>query len=600
MIALTIEKAPQTGLVWWVPLLLAVVGLVAATALLVVRAPAADTPARRGPVDRLMASLRHLTGLPAWAAASIGLSFWSLSVALIGFSWDVAWHADLGRDNALFTPPHVMILVGLAGIGLAGVVAIVLASLDRAEVGLHAGPLRIPWSAMPIGLMGLGAVVGFPIDDYWHRVYGIDVTMWSPTHLLMIGGASLTPLATWLILAEAGVAATGNRVVRILSEALAAATLVGLSTFQLEFDLGIPQWQALFQPVLMALAMGIGLVAAREALGPGGALRATLGFLVLRGVTALLVGPVFGLSLERFPLYLGGALCVEAAWYLLRDASPVTRTLVAGLLIGTVGTGVEWGFTHLWGLQPWQTGLLPSWWVVIGAALAGAVLGSALGRAVAHQPRLVAYPAVGLAFVALMALLAVPYPRHGASVAAAVSCRQVGPTVPAITRDGSAALERQMSCALSTSPSDGAAGADLFRIIAWQGGDIVLANLTPAGNGSWTTETVIPTGGDWKSLVLLLKGDVVAAVPVDFPADSEYGLDAIPAPVTQPRTATFAPASFYLTRESHDGSAVPAILAYSVLAIVAVAWGVALIGVGTAMSRELRGRLRFGSGRPRA
>src|SRR5205085_6346869 len=103
------------------------------------------------------------------------------------------------------------------------------------------------------------------------------------------------PIAAWLMLAEAEVPPERNRWVRLLSGVLASATLLGLSTFQLEFDLGIPQWQALYHPVLVALAMGIGLVAAREALGPGGALRAAVGFIVGRAAMGVLVGPVFGL-----------------------------------------------------------------------------------------------------------------------------------------------------------------------------------------------------------------------------------------------------------------------------------------------------------------
>ena len=317
-------------------------------------------------------------------------------MAVVGFTWDVAWHADLGRDQALFTPPHVLILVGLAGIGLSALTSIILATADGARVGLRIGRLRLPWSSLPMGLMGAGALVGFPLDDYWHSVYGIDVTMWSPTHLLMIGGASLTPIAAWLMLAEAGPAAAKRTGARVLSEILAGATLIGLSTFQLEFDLGIPQWQALYHPVLIALAMGVGMVAAREALGRGGALRATAGFLVLRGLIALLVGPVFGLSLERFPLYLSGALLVEGVYLVGPRLAPALRLAVTGLLLSTAGMAAEWGWTHLWSPQPWQPRLLGSWWVVVAMALVATFLGAALGRAVAHTRQVVHFAGVGL------------------------------------------------------------------------------------------------------------------------------------------------------------------------------------------------------------
>ena len=39
--------------------------------------------------------------------------------------------------------------------------------------------------------------------------------------------------------------------------------LIALSTFQLEFDLGVPQFQLIFQPMLIMLAAGVALVAAR-------------------------------------------------------------------------------------------------------------------------------------------------------------------------------------------------------------------------------------------------------------------------------------------------------------------------------------------------
>ena len=587
MPAIRVETPPQTGPVWWIPLGLLL--LLAAAALLVLGRAAPAGPGRR--LRRPADALSRMTGLPAWCCAAIAISVWSLAVAVIGFTWDVAWHADLGRDTALFTPPHTMILLGLAGIGVAALVAIALATADRAEVGLRVGVLRVPWSALPLGLMAAGAVVGFPLDDYWHSVYGIDVTMWSPTHLLMIGGASLTPIATWLMLAEARVDPGRGRWARQISESLAVSTLLGLSTFQLEFDLGIPQWQVLYHPALIALAMGVGLVAAREALGPGGALRACAGFLVIRGLLALLIGPVFGLSVERFPLYLGGALAVEAVFLAGAALAPMARVLLAGGVIGTAGLAVEWGWSQLWGLQPWQARLLPGWWVVIGLALVGAVLGSVLGRAVVHAHQVAHVWVAGGAFVAMVALLAVPFPRHGADATATISASPAGAPVPSITRDGRASFEQDITVRVQVSPAAAVESADLFRVVAWQGGQIINRPLRSIGGGAWVIDEPVPTGGTWKSLVLLEKGDAVAAAPVDFPADATYGLAPIPAPVAAPRSGPLEPASAYLTRESHGGSALPAILAYSALGVVAVGWAVALVGVGEAMRRRVTATL---------
>ncbi|HEY7926066.1 MAG TPA: hypothetical protein VIG86_01460 [Candidatus Dormibacteraeota bacterium] len=585
MESVVVDSLQQTGPVWWIPLGLGFAVLLGCLGALSLAADRRSHPLRR-PFD----TLSRLTGVPAWCAAGIGIALWSLLVALVGFSWDVAWHADLGRDQALLTPPHVMILTGLIGIGVAALASIALATADRARVGLAIGRLRVPWSALPMGIMALGAVIGFPLDNYWHSVYGIDVTMWSPTHLLMIGGASLTPVAAWLMLAEAGPPRAGGRV-KLLSEALAGSLLLGMSTFQLEFDLGIPQWQALYHPVLIALAMGVGLVAAREALGRGGALRAVAAFLVVRGLIALLVGPVFGLSLERFPLYIGGALVVEAVFLATPRMLPALRVLITGLLIATAGMTVDWGWTHVWSPQPWHPRLLASWWVVIVIAVAGSFLGSALGRAVAHLSQLVHFSGIAMAFAVMVAMLAVPFPRHGLDVSATVTASPAGARLPTITREGLATFEQDMTVSLTVSPATAVSDADVFRVFTWQGGSLIISPLRPTSDGRYAVDGAVPTGGSWKSIVFLEKADVVAAVPVSFPADPAYGLAAIPPPVEASRRATFEPASAYLTRESHGGSALPAVLAYTSLAVIGVTWGAAVIGVGEAMRRRVTASL---------
>jgi hypothetical protein len=581
VITVVTDSLAQTGPVWWIPLGVGLAVLITAVVRLSQAGPAGQSRLRRPAT-----ALARLTRLPAWCAVAIAIALWSLIVALVGFSWDVAWHADLGRDQALFTPPHTMILTGLVGIGVAALASIALATAERAPVGLAIGRLRVPWSSLPMGIMATGALIGFPLDNYWHSVYGIDVTMWSPTHLLMIGGASLTPIAAWLMLAEAGPVAARTRGARLLSEALATATLIGLSTFQLEFDLGIPQWQALYHPVLIALAMGVGLVAAREALGAGGAIRAAVGFIVMRGLLALLVGPIFGLSLERFPLYLGGALVVEAVFLLAPRLTPALRVLITGLLLGTAAMVPEWAWTQLWSPQPWQPRLLGTWWLVVAMAVVGAFLGSALGRAVAHAPQVTHFAGVAGAFALMVLILAVPFPRHGLDAVATVTASPVGAPVPTITREGLATVEQDMNVAVTVDPGSATDSADLFRVFTWQGGRLIVSPLHSAGAGHYVIEGVVPTGGSWKSIVFLEKGDVVAAVPVSFPADPTYGLAAIRAPVSAPRSARFATASTYLIRESHGGSALPAVLAYTALGVVGVVWCIAVIGVGEAMRRR--------------
>ncbi|HEV3125047.1 MAG TPA: hypothetical protein VG266_10770, partial [Candidatus Dormibacteraeota bacterium] len=378
--ATTIEPIGHTTPLQWLWVIVPLLVLVGVTSSLIVRG---DAGGRRGVAAlwmRAATSLRRVSPLPAWATGGILVGLWALTVAVIGFFWDVAWHIDLGRDRELFTVPHTLILMGLMGIGVAGLASIGLATVEDAPGARRVWRLRLPMSAVALGVLSGGAAVGFPLDDLWHRTYGIDVTMWSPTHLLMIGGASLAPIALWLMYAEAGGPALSSSAQKPLRRTLAASTLLGLSTFQLEFDLGVPQWQALYQPVLIALATSIVLVAARAALGRGWALTVAAEFLVIRGALALLVGPGLGHDLPHFPLYVGMALVVEAAWFLESRLSPLQLAVVAGALTGTVGLATEWGFSHLFGRLPWQPAMLSMIWVAAAIAIAGAVLGMAMGR----------------------------------------------------------------------------------------------------------------------------------------------------------------------------------------------------------------------------
>jgi len=334
---------------------------------------------------RIDALIVSRTALPSWSVVMQLGGGVALVIALVGFVWDVGWHADLGRDKNLLTVPHLMILAGLTGIGASGVAAIAMATATRAQAGRRLWRLHVPYSAAALTAFGAGAVAGFPIDDLWHRTYGIDVTMWSPTHLLMIGGASLSPIALALAAGEARWphGAGFSRVRRYL---LVGAVMIGLSTFQLEFDMGVPQWQALYQPVLIAAAAGIGLVAARAWLGRGGALYAVLVFLGMRAGVALLVGPLLGHALPRFPTYLGFAAGVEIAFLLERRLRPWQLALAAGVTAAVIGLPLEWAWSHLWGDEPWQPRLLPLMWVPVLASAAGAVLGFGAGRAPGGRP----------------------------------------------------------------------------------------------------------------------------------------------------------------------------------------------------------------------
>ncbi|PLS75443.1 MAG: hypothetical protein CYG61_07160, partial [Actinobacteria bacterium] len=335
---------------------------------------------------RISTSLETATGLPGWsmAGALTGLTF--LAVAAMGLYWDVAFHIDNGRDKELFTPSHVMILLGLGGLVWSAGTAVVFASLDRAPVRLRLGPLRLPWSALALAGLGIGGVAAFPLDNLWHEAYGVDVTLWSPTHLQLVAGGGLGPIAVWLMIREGAKEWAGQRSPTVLGRVIEVTTfgaiLTGLSTFQGEFDFGMPQFQALYLPVLIAVAGAMALTAARVALGRGGALLAVVGFVILRGALALLVGGSLNHTVPRFPLYLAAALAVEAVAFLLGTRRRLRFALVAGAAVGTAGLAGELAWVKLSGWADLAPALLPKAVVFATlAAVAAAVVGTALSQA---------------------------------------------------------------------------------------------------------------------------------------------------------------------------------------------------------------------------
>jgi hypothetical protein len=191
----------------------------------------------------------------------------------------------------------------------------------------------------------------------------------------------------------------------------------------------------------------------------------------------------------------------------------------------------------------------------------------------------------------MVAMLAVPFPRHGLDASATVTAAPAGARAPTITREGLASFEQDMTVSLTVSPDSALDDADVFRVFTWQGGSLIISPLHSTADGRYVIDGSVPTGGSWKSIVFVEKADAVAALPVSFPADPTYGLAAIPAPVGTSRTARFEPSTAYLTRESHAGSALPAVLAYTALVVIGVSWCLAVIGVGEAMRRRVTASL---------
>lgn len=527
---------------------------------------------------------------PNWVALPVLIFTTSIICALFGFIWDVSWHIGNGRDpGPLANPAHYFIIIGLFGVFLAGMVSVVL-PFDRPGPA----PVRITrnWHA-PVGgvLMagcGLYAMIGFPLDDIWHRIFGQDVTLWGPTHLMMIGGACFSLFAV-LMLEREGEAQEGEQVyhgvfITFLRYLSFGGLFIGLSVYQIEFDFGVPQFRLVFQPMLIAGAAALAAVAARLTMGRGAALIAAIFAIALRGGVALLVGPILGAPINWFPLYLGPALAVELVALTPLVKRPIVFGAVAGLGVGTVGLWLEslWiaaVYHYPWPISMWGEALAMAVPVAILMGVCGALFGMVLtGQRLPGR-------GIGIAAVALTVLVIGGAVANGLHI---VVPGQNNATI-VLTDLPSAPGQRMVSADVQLLPADMVSdNPGWLTILSWQGRmnndrGLVIDRLAKVGPGHYRSTQPVPVWGDWKTLLRVQDGRTMTAVPIWEPADS-----AIPAPEVPALAASTRPFVLEVTilQRERDQSA-PAwlftaggivVLFLTLMVIGGLTWGAGRLG----------------------
>lgn len=536
---------------------------------------------------------------PAWVALPMLLFTTTILTAMLGFIWDVSLHIGRGRDEGpLANPAHYFILFGLFFLFIGGVLAMIL---PREEAGTAPGsqsgriPVKItrtwyaPTGGILIAAAGLYALIGFPLDDVWHRIFGQDVTLWGPTHLMLIGGAGLSLLAIILLDWEGSAAPrlkrtedgnlepedeslAGRRSAMVwFGRAMTAAGLViGVSVYQVEFDFGVQQFRAVFHPMLMLAAGTFALVVARLLVGRGTALFAVAAAAIIREIIAWLVWGPLEAPHSVFPLYLGIAIIVEVL-----GLTPLARHrlwfgTVAGLLAGTVGFFAE----RLWvnAVFPigWHSGftteaLLMSVPAAIAAGLVGALFAVAVRGEPLPRPAIRRSIMVGFVIVAgLVTANGLSYhtPDLTATMQIAPAPDDDGNTM----RTATITLNREI-------PDD----AEWVQLMAWQGGKsdldgLHIDELRKTGPTTYETTKPFPVGGSWKTLIRVQNGKEMGAVPLYLPADEGIGAAEVRAESDQPYG--FQQELKILQRERKDDS--PA-LAFGLASLVVLACTLAFI-----------------------
>jgi hypothetical protein len=552
-------------------------------------------------LQRLADHSERTSGMPGWVAFPSAVATVSLLTAVFGMYWDISLHIDNGRDpGPLANPAHYFILAGLFGIFSAGFFAMVLPKERPSAVAVRIGrDWWAPLGGVLICACGAFSLIGFPLDDIWHRLFGQDVTLWGPTHLMLIGGAAMTLVGIAVLTVEGtrANAAAETPVVEFAHTKMARAValtgglMLGLSTFQAEFDFGVPQFQLIFQPLMLMVAAGVGLVVARVYAGRGAALGAAGFFILLRGGLALLVGPVLGQTTPHFPLYLAEAAVVEAVAVFVSTQKPLRFGLAAGVGIGTIGLAAEWAWSHIWMPLPWPAAAFPEAAIVgFAGAIAGATIGAWIGTHLSTEP-----------------VERSPQLRHAALCSAAVLAALVAYGLYTPTQEGVSARialhdvgggpGREVQATVHVDPPDGAAGAEWFDVTAWQGGGLIVDPLKRTAPGVYRTTEPIPVYGNWKAMIRLHDRNSLTALPIFLPRDAAIPVGETPAPAHF--TRSFGDEHQLLQREQKGGGPLLVAVAYSTVAAIALsllallAWALHRLALGLRPSpRRRRLRLR--------
>jgi hypothetical protein len=538
-------------------------------------------------VGRLADTIGRLDGVPRWAAVTPYLHAVSLLSCAFGVWWDIAVHIDKGRDTGPFgTPAHYPIFFGILGVIVSGVLPIALARkpLPARTIKLTQG-WRIPCSAALVTFCGTFALVGFPLDDVWHRLFGEDVTLWGPTHLLMIAGVVLSIFARLLASAEVEQLAGSNKRRRFQEIVAVGALLIAWDLFSTEFDYGVPQFPLVLQPILIVFGAALAFTLVRSRMGRGSTFGALVVYLIIRGGIAWAVDQPLGEILGHFPLLIVEAVLVELVALALGNRDRFRLGVVAGALIGTVGVLAEYGWSQVWMPIRWPASLLPSAlgfgvFAGIGAGLVGAWLATRYAE-VAGEVR--AVPSVRrthqLGAVGLIAVLGVVFfcvPRSAdPGVTATISLERVA-----------TGAEPTAYVTVKLDPADAAEGARWFEAMAWQGGGLELHPLQKVADGTYRSQEPLPMYGKWKSMVRLHQGarDLVAAW-VYAPEDAAIQKPAIQ--MSDGQTVRFISEQEVLRREERTD--VPRWMWNGGYALLAVVGALEVLGIAWLVGRGARG-----------
>lgn len=207
--------------------------------------------ARQAPAASPAVRARRLAAIPF---------LFGVFCSFIGFAWDVQWHVDVGPDT-FFTLPHLVLYSGIAISGSVSL-AVVLATTAAARRGdpeafagttpVLRGAYRAPLGYLVGGLGALSFLLYGLLDQWWHGLYGFDVTLVSPPHVGLILSIFVTMAGALVAFAaeDRRVPSRSSAILVAVAAAVLAAFLTPMLLDAMPWRLGPFSWPALVITVL--------------------------------------------------------------------------------------------------------------------------------------------------------------------------------------------------------------------------------------------------------------------------------------------------------------------------------------------------------------
>ncbi|MDG4771834.1 hypothetical protein [Solwaraspora sp. WMMD792] len=347
-------------------------------------------------------------------------------LSLVGWSWDIQWHTDVGPDT-FFTMPHLLLYSGSALCGITALVVVLRTTaaqrsgrpIDPAIGGRSVRVLHGAFAA-PLGYLIVGlATATFLLyglwDQWWHSLYGFDAQLNSPPHIGLLQGNFATIIGSMVTFAAARHERWGRAGVYISLAMLVAFAPVLADAFQ---QAGGPvDLVAVCIACLTVLTLVTATVLVRR---PGAALSVAVTLAAIQLLLWLITpwatstyADAVGLPMRDFtspqpvmpswiPLStVGAALLVELAWLIARarrvSAKPVLP-LFAAVGAGLLAVLIPLQQAVLFGVQ--LPGFVEIVVYIAPTVLVAAAVGAATGilaRRVGQMLRLLDTSALGVA-----------------------------------------------------------------------------------------------------------------------------------------------------------------------------------------------------------